>query len=65
MVPSPDGDTDFFNIVTGISTIFVYTLPRGYTLNIHRSKKRKWFYIKKGKKQMISLRNYDRCRLHR
>ena len=38
---SPDGDTEFFDIVTGvlqsangsISTIFVHNLPRVYTSN--------------------------------
>ena len=30
-----------------ISTIFVYTLPRLRTSNIHRSNKRKWFHIEK------------------
>ena len=30
-----------------IYTIFVYTLPRLHTLNVNRSKERKWFYTKK------------------
>ena len=68
---SPDGGSNFLDTVTGvwqskyISTIFVYTLPGLCTLNIHKFNKRKWFYIKKAKKQMISSRNYDRCRLCR
>ena len=47
-----------------ISTIFVYTLPRLCTLNIHKSKKRDGFTLKK-KKQTVFLKNYDRYRLHR
>ena len=48
-----------------ISTIFVYNLPKLWTLNVSRSNKRKWLYTKKGKKQMISCRNYNRLRLCR
>ena len=40
-------------------------MPRLCTMNINRSNKRKWFHMKKDKKQMISCRNYDRCRLCR
>ena len=49
IVYSPNVDTDFFYKVTG-----VYTLPRLCTLNVDRSNKRRWFHIKKDKKQMIS-----------
>ena len=45
-----------------ISTIYVYNLPRLCTLNTNKSNKRKWFHIKKGKKQTISHWNYDWCR---
>ena len=46
-----------------ISTTFVYTVSRLGTLNIHRSNE-KWFHIKrKGQKQMISSRKYDRCHI--
>ena len=45
-----------------ISTLFVYYLP---TLNIDRSNKRKWLYAKKSYKQIISCKNYNRCRLCR
>ena len=48
-----------------ISTIFIYTPLRLRTSNIHWSNKRKWFHIYKGKKQMISHRNYYRCRHRR
>ena len=33
-------------------------MPRLYTLNINRFNKKKWFHIKKVKKQMISSTNY-------
>ena len=65
MVHLFDGDRDFFDIATWvlqrdtIALCFVYTLPRLHSSNIHRSNKRKWFHIKKAKKQTIS------CRLHR
>ena len=36
-----------------------------HTMNINRSNKRKWFYIKKSNKQMKSCINYGRCRLCR
>ena len=51
-VSSPDGDTDFFDIVAGvlqwesIGCISVHNLPRLYTLNINRSNERKWPYTK-------------------
>ena len=48
-----------------INTIFVNILPRLCTSSIHRSNKRKWFQIEKGKKQSISHRNYNKCRLCR
>ena len=42
-----------------ISTLFVYTLPRIRTSNVHKSHKRKWFHNKKKcKKQTIFLRNW-------
>ena len=71
MVCSPDGDTDFFHIFIGVlqgdtlAPLSVYNLPRLCTRNFNRSNKRKWFYIKKDKKQNISHRNYDRSRLYR
>ena len=48
-----------------ISTIYVYNLPRLWTMNINRSNKSKWFHIKKDKKQTTSHRNDNRCRLCR
>ena len=46
MVCSLDGDTDFFDIVTGILQgdsimIYVYNLTGLHTTNVHRSNKRK------------------------
>ena len=47
-----------------ISTIFAYTLPRLHIwISIDLIKR--WFHIKKSKKQTIPHRNYDRCRLSR
>ena len=68
MVHSPDDDTDFFNIVTGVlqGDILVPYLPRLSTLNINRSNKRKCLYTKKKSKEYTKLcRNYKRHRLHR
>ena len=48
-----------------IRILFIYTLPRLSTLNILRSNKRKWFHTEKGKKQMISHKNYDKWRLRK
>ena len=43
---SPDGDTDFIDIVAGVlaSPVSVHNLPRLRTLN-DKSDKRKWFYF--------------------
>ena len=54
-VHSPDGDTEFFNIVIrvlqgDILTPQVYNLPRLHTKNINKVNKRKLFHIKKDKK---------------
>ena len=51
-IHSPDGNTDFFDIVSPIS---VYNLPRLYTSNVDRSNERKWIYSEKGKNQMVSM----------
>ena len=51
-VRSPDGDTDFFDIVAGFLQgyiIFVYDLPGLCTLNVDRSNKRKLLYAKNGR----------------
>ena len=49
-VRSPDGDTDFFDIVAGFlqgeSLISVHNLPRLRTLNVDISNERKWLYTK-------------------
>ena len=63
MVRSLDDDT-IFDIVTGIFpgdtwAPYVYNLPRLPTTNVNRSKKRKWFHIRKDKKQTISHWNQD------
>ena len=67
MIHSHDRDT-IFNIVIGVlqgctlTPYFLYSAET--TLNINSSNKRKWVHIKKGKKQTISCRNYNRCKLH-
>ena len=50
MVRSPDGDTDFFDIVAGvlqenILAPYVYNHTRLCTTNINRSDKRKRFHV--------------------
>ena len=71
MVPLPNGDTDFFNIVAGVlqgDTLASYMFiicPKYILTNINRSNKGKLFHIKKDKKKTISHRNYDRHRLHK
>ena len=50
-----------------ISAIAFSNLPRLRTSNVDRSNKRKWFYTKKGQKQTISRKNFNRrrqCRWH-
>ena len=56
MVQSPDGDTDFFTIVAGVSPgdtlapMYVKNLARLLcTTNVNRANKRKWFYTKKAR----------------
>ena len=70
-VCSPDGDTDFFEIVAEIlqgdtvaSYLFIIYLDYLLWTLIDLILK-KWLYTKKDKKQMISHRNYNRCRLCR
>ena len=48
-----------------ISPISVHNLLRLYTSNIDKCSERKWFYTKKGKKQMIPYTNYYEHRLCR
>ena len=68
IVHSIDRDTDFFNIDTGdlqktTSTILVYTIRRLRTPNINKSInliKLMVSHLKKGRKQTISCRNYDK-----
>ena len=51
MVRSPDGDTDFSDIVACVlqgdilAPYFFYILPPLCTSDIHRSNKRKWSHI--------------------
>ena len=58
-IRSPDGDTDFFDIVAGvlqggnISPIAVHNLPGLRTSNVNRFNERKWLYFGKSKKQKI------------
>ena len=51
MVCPPNGNTDFFDVVTGVlqgdSTIYTYNLLRLHTMTANGSNKRKWFHIKK------------------
>ena len=62
-VCSPDGDTDFFDIVAGVlqedtlALYQIYYLPRLRTSNVDRSNERKWLYSGKGKKQKIPRTN--------
>ena len=56
MVRSHNGDTDFFDIVTGVLqgdtlTPYLFNLSRLHSTNVNRSKKRKWFHIKKEKRK--------------
>ena len=50
-----DCDTDFFDIVTGIlqgdrlAPFSKHDMSRLHTMNVNRSKERKWFHTKKGK----------------
>ena len=66
---SPDGDTNFFDVVVGVlqgdSPTSLHNLPRVRTLNINRSNERKWLNTKNGKKQMIPHTNYYGDRLYR
>ena len=59
-VRSPDGDTNFFNVVAGhargISPLFVYILSRLRTSNIRRSNKRKKKYIVKSGSQRYPVK---------
>ena len=60
---SPDLDSDFFNIDTGVlqgDTLVPY-LFRLHILNINRFNKRKWFYIKKNRRYPAEI---DGCSLH-
>ena len=63
MVISPDGDTDFFDIVVGFLKGYTYLLILYFDYILKTSKdliKEYSFTLKKGKKQMISHRNYKR-----
>ena len=56
---SPDSDTNFFNIVTGVlkgDTLapYFYTLPRLSTVNVNRSNKRIRFHMNKNETGDIS-----------
>ena len=60
MVHSPDSNTNFFNIVTGIlqgDTLVpcVYNLPRLRTTNINRSNKGNGFTLKKDLKNRQTI----------
>ena len=59
IVSSPDRDSDIVDGVLQGDTLAHICL---YSANVNRSNKRKWFHIKKGKKQTIFHRTYDRCR---
>ena len=55
MVHSPDGDTGFFDIVTGIlqgdSLALYFFMFCLHTSDVLRSNKRKWFHIKKARRK--------------
>ena len=63
-VHSLDGDTNFFDSVTGVllrryvSPIPVHNQPRLHTSNIDRFNVRKWVYCDKGKKQTVTDADY-------
>ena len=59
----PDGDTDYFDIVScasrrHISPIPLYHLPRLYASNVLRFNERKQFQAVKGMKQKLPCTNY-------
>ena len=71
IVYSPDGDRDFFNFVAGVFKedtfapyFFIIYLAFVLQKSIDLIKENK-FRIKKGKKQTISYRKYNRRRLCR
>ena len=64
MVLTPNEEIDFYDIVAKVLQrdtlapyLFTICLDK-HTSNVDQSNKRKWLYAKKGKKQMISCRNY-------
>ena len=70
-VRSPDGDTDFFDIVAGVLQadtfalyLFIICLHNVLWLSIDLMKEI-GFTLNKGKKQMLSCRNHNRRRLRR
>ena len=71
LVRSPDGDTDYFDIVAGVlqgDTLapFLFIICLDYVLRTSLDLiKEKGFTLKKGKEQTVPSRNYHRCRLRR
>ena len=66
ILSSSNGDTNFIaRVLQGdiLATCMFYTLLKLCTSNVNRSNKRKWFLIKKDRKQMIFCRNYDKFNL--
>ena len=68
-VCSPDGDKllghcYWYSAKGYVSPIPVYNQPRLCISNVDRSNERKWLYIKKGQKQMITSTNYYGRRWH-
>ena len=68
IVLSPDGDTDFFDILVGVllrDSLAPYLLIRCQDYVLRTSIDLIKSHFKKDKKQTISRRNYDSCRLRR
>ena len=70
-VCSPDGDTEYFNIVAGVLQgdtlapyLFIICLDYVLRTSIDRIKE-KWLQADKGKKQKVPRKNNYRCRLCR
>ena len=69
-VHSPDGDTDFFDIVAGVlqgDTLapYLFIICLDYVLPTLIDLIKENSFILKNKKQIISCRNSNRCRLCR
>ena len=71
MICSPDGNTDFFNIVVGVYQgdtllpyMFIICLVYILQMSVYLVKENV-FSLKKRREADDICRNYDRCRLHK